>query len=242
MPRSALALLTALGLFVGSSALAQQEITSIPFESIPAGTSLVGGGSSILLDGYADVNGEVSTTEGVRFGDGTLQVTAAVSNASANGLYGNRIPDITPPNAYSEVCFKAGSTMSDVHSVSEPTAGGNCLPGDIGWIIERDERDSGTSASWEEARASCLQDGLRLPEPFEFYFTCTNAVAFGILDLTDDFEWSSNLAFPASTGSTSGIGSPIIGGTGGASCDRGTFGWLGRSGGAGIPNPFRCAL
>ncbi|ETX08737.1 MAG: hypothetical protein ETSY2_03630 [Candidatus Entotheonella gemina] len=53
-----------------------------------------------------------------------------------------------------------------------------CLPGDIGWIIEADERPM---ESWEMAKAECLKFGMRLPEPFEFLFSCTNAEGFGLL-------------------------------------------------------------
>ena len=159
-----------LACLIGSSpGLAQvpSEILDVSFEEIPAG--VVVQSNPIDLQGDSNVAGRLSVTTGVQFGDGSVQTTAATATpgategASANqGLYDNRIPDFTPPNAYTEVCIKSGSLMADVHMISESPVGGNCEPGDLGWLVERDER---LAATWARARLSCLLDGMRLPEP-----------------------------------------------------------------------------
>ncbi len=105
------------------------------------------------------------------------------------GIYNNRIAETTPPLPYTEVCFRGGQVLSDVHAANETTLGGNCEPGDIGWIIERDER---ASMVWDLAKVECLKVGMRLPENFEFKFSCKNAAQFGLANMTGNFEWSSN--------------------------------------------------
>ena len=93
---------------------------------------------------------------------------------SANlGQYGNRIPDRTFPFAYTEVCFKNGNTLSDRHlGANESTSGGSCVSGDVGYVIEVNERSiSGdTTWRWTGAKEFCLRDGMRLPEPLSFSY------------------------------------------------------------------------
>lgn len=153
---------------------AQGEIVSIPFETIPENTSFAGSEPIELqadteVTGDLHATGELSTDTGLRFPDGSFQATAgggAGAGLTANaGLYGNTIADITPPNAYTEICVKNGDVFFDIHAAAEPTAGGNCLPGDTGWIIERFERDAGTALSWTNARMECLKDGCACPSP-----------------------------------------------------------------------------
>jgi len=179
---------------------------------------------------------------GFRFPDGSLQQTAANQGGSANsGLYNNRIPDREFSSAFTEVCFGDGAVNADIHTVAESTAGGNCLPGDLGWIIERDERSAQT---WEFAKAQCLLEGMRLPEPFELKYSCKNAAIFGLSDMTDDFEWSSNTA-------TVNIRDAIAGGViapsmGEGNCSNG----IGQAVATGVNGeagseaslPFRCVL
>jgi len=82
----------------------------------------------------------------------------------------------------------------DVHLVSEPTAGGNCDVGDVGWIIEREEREAKT---WVDAKADCLMDQMRLAEPFEWGYSCNNLVELELLNMVSDVpEWASNAVFP----------------------------------------------
>ena len=116
------------------------------------------------------------------------------STTTNDGLYSNRIADLTPPRAYTEVCLFGGSILVDLHDVSESAEGGNCEPGDIGWIIEREERVADT---WVEAKADCLLDGMRLPEPFEWVFSCVRDGALGLTGLrSGSWEWVSNAAHP----------------------------------------------
>lgn len=223
-------------------------IQTISFETIPSEVSLVGG-PGITLDGETVVTQDLavqgvveSTTGGMRFPDGTLQITAATGICGSNeraGLYDNRIPDVTPPEPYSEVCFKSGSVLSDVHTISESTAGGSCVPGDLGWIIERDQR---TAAAWDAARVECLLIGMRLPEPFEWRISCVDAPTFGLNDMTGDWEWASNVALPirSPTGSASaGVGASTFGSV---NCASGSNSWIGNSVHANNQHSFRCVL
>lgn len=223
-------------------------IQTISFETIPSEVSLVGG-PGITLDGETVVTQDLavqgvveSTTGGMRFPDGTLQITAATGICGSNeraGLYNNRIPDVTPPEPYSEICFKSGSVLSDVHTISESTAGGSCVPGDLGWIIERDER---TAAAWDAARVECLVIGMRLPEPFEWRISCVDAATFGLNDMTGDWEWASNVAFPvrSPTGAaTAGVGVGIFGEV---NCASASTAWVGTNTDVSNELTFRCLL
>ena len=246
MQRVSLSIISLLILCSSMSALAQSEgeISRIDFSTIPAGSEVVG--ETIGLDGAVHVTqglnagGEVQSTAGFRFPDGSLQTTAAGEipvGATANAaLYDNRIIEFTPPTAFTEICFKNGSVSSDIHSIPESTVGGSCIPGDIGWVIERDER---AAATWEIARAECLMSGMRLPETFELYFTCRDAALFGINDLDETIlEWSSNTAMLAFFPNVSGIGVPT---GGGVECRSGSWGWVGRGdNNAAASVPYRC--
>ena len=234
-------------LLTAGSALAQSgDISSISFDVLPDGTHMLAG--AITLDGEVHVNGglasagHLSTASGIIFPDGSVQTTAVdaavVRSFSANnGLYSNRITDMTPPNPYTEICFKGGSMLADIHVVSEDPTGGQCEPGDTGWIVERDERPGGAVA-WDEARAQCLLSGMRLLEPFEYRVSCRNAGPFGINDMVDDYEYSSNSAqfSPTSPGS---ISTGILGG---GSCDFGTLRFVANSTGGSDTASYRCAL
>ena len=238
MSRSIFSLFAVLCLLVAAVAIAQQQITSVTFDEIPEGTELVGGGAPITLQGDVDATGEISTGVGIRFPDGTLQFTAGAGSSTSSGLYSNRIPDVTPPNAYTEICFKAGATMFDIHAAGEPTSGGNCLPGDTGWVIERFERIAGATETWAQARAACLRDGMRLPEPFEYRFTCDDANPFAVVDLADDWEWALNSSFVVPD-ADSGIGSALFGN---GACTRGSWGWISNASSVTSTHVFRCAL
>ncbi|MCB1034121.1 MAG: hypothetical protein KDD47_09845 [Acidobacteria bacterium] len=221
-------------------------IQNIPFETIPSGVDLVGPGG-ITLDGATlvtqplTVQGIIeSTTGGIRFPDGTVQTTAAVPlNAGPGGsaLYDNRIPDLTPDQAYSEVCFKDGRVQVDSHPVAEATAGGSCEPGDLGWIIEKDERPA---ATWEAARVQCLLRGMRLPEPFEWRLSCVEAEAFGLHDMVGNWEWASNA--PTPWVEANGVSGTSVSAFGSSGCGHGTQSWLGSSDNAAETRTFRCVL
>ncbi|MCG8460420.1 MAG: hypothetical protein MI919_29415 [Holophagales bacterium] len=223
---------------LASPVAAQNEISGIPFDSIPPNTSLVSTGG-ISLEGDTEVSGKLTTTGevetggGVRFLDGTLQTSAAASSAAlqsltANGgLYGNTIADFSPAEAFTEVCFKAGAMQFDIHAAGESTAGGNCVAGDTGWIIERFERDLGAAADWTTARANCLMAGMRLPEPFEIQLSCDNSATLAINDLVDDQEWATNEASTMLTdGGSLGLIATVLS-TG--SCDSFSLEWVGRN-------------
>lgn len=245
----------ALFLLLPSVSLAQEEITSIPFDSVPPGVQVTSGPTApIDLQGDVDIAGqletvgEISTSGGIRFPDGTLQVTATNSalGQSANaGLYSNTIADLSPPNPYTEICIKAGEISFDIHGgANEPTTGGNCLPGDIGWILERSERDSGTAASWTDARMECLKDGMRLPEPFEWRFACDDSNTYAVNELTDDWEWVSNSVKIVYKGTDVGPDTTFAGVqiSGNGSCSHMAFGSLGRNTGVSENYRYRCAL
>ena len=245
MRKTLLCLMATTLLTLPLSSFAQTEIAAIPFETIPEGVDFVAGGQPIgmqadtAVTGQLSATGTVSSDTGFLFPDGSVQVTAGVaaSGASANeGLYGNTIPDISPPNAYTEVCFKGGTFESDFHDGGESTAGGDCIPGDTGWIIERFVR---TTATWTAAKAQCLMDGLRLPEPFEWQFSCDNAAEFALVGMTDAFEWSSNTA--SSQFITSSLGSVYASVMGGGSCARAGIAGLGLTSSDGRGSfPYRC--
>lgn len=201
-------------------------VSSTGFETLPVNFSLVASG--ITLDGPTTVTdslvteGTVATLgAGYVFADGSLQRSANNNTgASANaGLYENRLVLMTPAMPFTEVCFKAGAVQSDVHSISESTQGGACVPGDLGWIIERDQREAET---WANARVACLLVGMRLPEPFEWLYSCTNGPSFGMIDMTNDWEWGSNTTTPGRPGTNAGAMVTILGQGG---CGQADFNW-----------------
>ncbi len=227
--------------------LAGDEIVSIDFESIPGGTNLASGAQPIALQSDTEVTGslnavgEISSQTGFGFPDGTFQTTAAAASpgSSANaGTYGNTIADTTPPNAYTEICIKSGALMFDIHAASEPTAGGSCLPGDIGWLIERFERDGGTTMSWFAARLECLKDGMRLPEAFEWTVACADAALFAITDMEDEWEWTTNTASPLFVSGFQAVSASVFGN---GSCGHASVGSIGNSSGTPGSWEYRCA-
>lgn len=221
---------------------AQDEISSIPFDIVPGNTAVTGGGTPISLQadtqvaGSLDATGEVATGSGFRFPDATVQTTAAAgASTTANvGLYANTIVDFAPPNAYTEICIKGGAIAFDIHDASEPTSGGNCLPGDVGWIIERFERSAGAAVKWYVARLECLKSGMRLPEAFERTVACADAVLFAISDMEDDWEWSTNTVVPEPA-----VAGALLAGNGG--CDLGGLGSALSSAGPVDSFQYRCA-
>jgi hypothetical protein len=189
-----------------------------------------------------------STDGGFQFPDGTIQVSAATNAAASQeliaavrrlsvnqGLYDNRVPDLTHNRSSVEICFKAGALDFDENDAGIGTAGGDCEPGDVGWIIERDERPESV---WTDAKAACLMVGMRLPEVFEYQLTCHNAVVLGIIDMQDDYEWVSNTA-QIDTVDLTEVTSAVLGLDG---CNQGGGGALARPDGFQNNFNFRCAL
>ena len=171
-------------------------------------------------------------------------IQSTVGSISTNdGQYDNRIADRTFPYAYTEICFKGGAVYHDEHSGGESTVGGNCSPGDVGFVIEQneEERINSTGAKgpdyWEQAKAACLKDKMRLPEPFEFKYACVNAGTFGLNSMTGDWEWASNFALPVYD-SNYGVGAVIMGYSG---CGCAYWGWVGSHDGGQHSLAFRCA-
>jgi hypothetical protein len=162
------------------------------------------------------------------------QFTHAQASITANnGQYDNRIPEGSFPNNYTEICFKDGTTKYDIHVGGENTDGGNCLPGDVGFVIEQNERSANY---WEQAKADCLKDGMRLPEPFEFKYACVNASTFVLNDMTNNWEWASNFALPVYD-SNSGVGAALMGDS---VCSYAYWHWVGTSDGSQASDAFRC--
>lgn len=107
---------------------------------------------------------------------------------------------------------------------------------DIGFCMEEDER---TAAEWTAARDTCLNAGMRLPEPGEFKFACENNV--GLNDMTDtDWEWVSNFATHLATDDSTpnaGISVPVSGHT---DCDTASTGWSASTNGTAASYAYRC--
>ncbi len=231
---------------VGTLTCAVVAEEQIPFDSVPPGIGFVSS-DQILLDSDVSASGEVASDVGFRFPDGTFQATAAAPAAPAPvaqslttnaGLYSNQIADIVPPEPYVEICFKNRDVFMDIHAGSEGTAGGNCLPGDTGWILERLEREAGALTPWTTARAQCLMDGMRLPEPFEWQFGCNNAALLELSEMTDDWEWASNQTQPLLTSGLPSSASTLFGNGG---CSMASIGVQGRTDAAVTDVVYRCA-
>lgn len=235
----------ALSLFfvtVPAQAQVPDLISEFGFETLSEGQNAVAPGG-ITLEGPTTVTEELvvqgtisAEGAGYRFADGTLQETAATSVglSSNQGLYENRIVLMTPSLPFTEVCFKSGGLQNDIHSISESTMGGNCVPGDLGWIIERDQR---TATVWASARVACLLEGMRLPEAFEWLFSCSEAGTLGLIGMTNDWEWGSNSATPQRPGTNSGSAVAVLGG---GSCGHASYGWAASSSGSSESYVFRC--
>lgn len=184
--------------------------------------------SDVATKGYVD-EALADTSINTNTGGGGDSLSANV------GLYSNKIVETSPRNAYTEVCFKNGGTSYDKHNGGESTKDGNCLPGDTGFIIEKQERGS---ANWTNAKANCLKDGMRLPEPFEWQYSCFNAGSADLSSMTGNWEWDSNTAGMLLGNYWSGTYAPAAGN---ASCDHGyNFGAGGNYGNSSPESAYRC--
>lgn len=237
MKKAAIALSMLVTLFV---VLVQFEVLASPFEAL---NLMADAGAvtppQVSFSGGLQVGGTIDAQAGIQFPDGTVQLSAAgaATDLTANaGLYNNRIVEFSPPLPYVEVCFKNGDFDFDLHvNGADSTAGGDCLPGDVGWVIEREER---VAAFWEDARADCLIDGMRLPEAFEFLFSCRRDEPLALLDMTGNFEWVSNEVSTILADSNQGVGVSVAGASG---CSQAKFEWIARnSNAASATEAYRC--
>lgn len=115
-------------------------------------------------------------------------------SANSGGKYNNPIPNIELTQAFTEICFGNGQVRTDQHPEGGATPGGHCRPGDTGWIIEQNQREG--ISRWVDAKVECLTVGMRLPEPFEYLYSCENSAEFGLSDMIGEFEWASNDTLP----------------------------------------------
>lgn len=230
---------------------AQELIQEIPFDSIPGKTQLAGEVISLMGDvgigttsptATLTVAGTIqSQTGGYVFPDSSVQTTAAASvidvgsRSVDGGLYNNRIPDFTHNAAYVEFCVKNGAGVTDFNGPGTSTAGGNCVPGDRGWLIEVFERPA---LSWSEAKLKCLTLGMRLPELFEFQVSCFRSASWGLANMADNYEWASN-AGTIWLGSGNGFLGIVAGNT---SCNIGSITFVVRQDGQVGTANYRCAL
>ncbi len=221
----------AVGLLLGASlASAADPISDTSFDNVPAETTMAAG--AITLGAPVTVQGPLT------FNDGSVQESAA--GAAENGLYSNRIVLVTPADPYAEVCFKNGGVFGEAHDGGDSTAEGACVPGDIGWIIERNERNP--VDQWSGARGTCMKLGFRLPETFELKFSCDNntLLALGLANVDEDLEWASNHPVPMTdAGATTryAIAAPLFGGT---NCKGGSWAFVASVDEQEFAAPFRC--
>ena len=106
---------------------------------------------------------------------------------------------------------------------------------DIGICVEEDER---TAAEWSDARDTCVNADMRLPEPGEWKFACDNGTTLNTM--TDDWEWSSNFAihfFASGATPASGVAAPI---SGNGSCNYGSTDWASSVDGTVGSRVYRC--
>lgn len=159
------------------------------------------------------------------------------SLSADGGMYSNRIASATVviPTDYTEICIADGQVAFDAKLAGQSTAGGNCAPDDVGWIIERDER---SAATWESARMDCLTSGMRLPEPFEWKFSCQNAATFGLNQMIDELEWASNSTTPTENiGGSQGVRTQAFGNGG---CAQAVWAAVGNEFGDESSIAYRC--
>lgn len=121
----------------------------------------------------------------------------SLPQVASAGEYTNVIPTfvVALDVGFTEICFKAGSILVDRHPSGGTTSGGNCRPGDKGYVLEVAERPADL---WVNAMASCLADGWRMPDEFEWFYACENNIdlSLGLANMTDDSEWAGDEAVP----------------------------------------------
>ena len=85
-------------------------------------------------------------------------------------------------------------------------------------------------------KKTCLENGMRLPEPYEYKVSCVDAATFGLSSMTGNWEWSSNFALPKFN-INGGVGVAVMGGSG---CNYAGWDWVGKSDGIQGSAAFRC--
>jgi hypothetical protein len=237
---------------LGSLPVRSQPFSQVSLDSIPANSSLAG--AMIQMDGRVAI-GPVSSAAthavagtvesqigGFAFPDGSTQATAAASSTEVgslstnSGLYNNRIPLMTGSVAYIEVCFGNGSAATDFNAPGSSTSGGNCNPGDTGWVIEVFDRPARV---WSEAKFDCALRGMRLPEVFEFQISCIAAASFGLADMTDDKEWVGNSGAIVNDSST--LAGYLALSAGEGNCLKSLPLWVTRADGTAAAVSYRCS-
>lgn len=103
----------------------------------------------------------------------------------------------------------------------------------LGFCIEKTER---STAQFDDARNTCVNLGMRLPEPGEFKLACKTGTA--LLNMTNNMEWASNFAMVISTDSY-GAGTTAAA-AGNGSCNIGSHREVGFNTGGYFTAPFRC--
>ena len=166
-------------------------------------------------------------------------------------LYDNKIPDFTHTEPYTEVCFKKGTTLVDLHLDKGSTHAGLCRPGrpgrpgDIGFIIEKNLR---LKASWFEAKQTCFQMGMRIATSYEWQLACKHASKWEIANMQSGWEWASNTPYPLynEVKRNRGVGVAVFGKpptvAGKPQCEASEWRWAGYLSGYRSSYPFRCVL
>ena len=131
----------------------------------------------------------------------------------AHGVFlDNKIPSLKHALAFVEICYdyESGSLKKDEHPAGGPTdeEGGSCHPGDVGIVVEKDERKALT---WPEAANNCLASGMRLPTAEEWQILCLNEEEWGLDDMTGNWEWASKGQFPMFLGGRAGMAVTLYG-------------------------------
>ncbi|MCY4524713.1 MAG: hypothetical protein OXB84_08245 [Halobacteriovoraceae bacterium] len=152
--------------------------------------------------------------------------------------YYNEITEFFHDIPYTEVCFKNGKTLTDIHSDGGSTVGGNCHPGDLGFVIESIQRPR---LSWDLAMETCLQNnGMRLPLFFEWRISCRYRDDWGLESIISEdggWEWVSNQETPMILRGNTGVAVSIAGYVG---CTYASWEWVGYYSGANYNAYFRC--
>ncbi len=223
----------ALGAFI--SICLQVQAGSLTPSGTPASTS-------IGIVPIADIVGSGYVTSTDSLHQNAFSLTSINSTLTSDGgmtansgMYNNRIISMNPPAAYTEVCFKSGSTYYDARSAGVATGGGNCSVGDIGFVIETNERSANT---WELARQACTQINMRFPELFEWKLSCKNAATWSLSTMTTNDEWTSNTASTVYIpGSYAGVATMV---SGAGSCLRTSIYWINQNTATEGSANFRC--
>ncbi len=106
----------------------------------------------------------------------------------------------------------------------------------LGYCIDKDQQEG--TASWIDARHTCLSANKRLPEPAEFVYACQNAV--GLNNMDDGWEWSTNFSANVvedALNSREGVGATAIGN---GSCTTAGTGWVANTGDTPSTLAYRC--